>query len=115
MYGCRFFLEDNVYVIVESGGRQYRAEEGNTFSVEKLPYEVGDQVELTNVLLLANGDAVQVGQPTVTGATVKATVVEQYRGKKILVFRYRSKQGFRRRRGHRQNYTRLRVDQIVGG
>ena len=64
-----------MYAIVESGGRQYRAEEGHTFSVEKLPYEVGDQVELTNVLLLANGEAVQVGQPTISGATVKATVV----------------------------------------
>ena len=75
-----------MYAIVESGGRQYRAEEGHTFSVEKLPYEVGDQVELTNVLLFANGDTVQVGQPTISGATVKATVVEQYRGKKILVW-----------------------------
>lgn len=104
-----------MYAIVESGGRQYRAEEGHTFSVEKLPYEVGDQVELTNVLLLANGEAVQVGQPTISGATVKATVVEQYRGKKILVWKYRAKLRYRRRRGHRQDYTRLRVDTIVAG
>ena len=115
MYGCRFFLEDIVYAIVESGGRQYRAEEGHTFSVEKLPYEVGDQVELTNVLLLANGDGVQIGQPTISGATVKATVVEQYRGKKILVWKYRAKLRYRRRRGHRQDYTRLRIDGIVAG
>ena len=104
-----------MYAIVESGGRQYRAEEGHTFSVEKLPYEVGDQVELTNVLLLANGEAVQVGQPTISGATVKATVVEQYRGKKILVWKYRAKLRYRRRRGHRQDYPRLRIDQIVAG
>ena len=104
-----------MYAIVESGGRQYRAEEGHTFSVEKLPYEVGDQVELTNVLLLANGEAVQVGQPTISGATVKATVVEQYRGKKILVWKYRAKLRYRWRRGHRQDYTRLRIDQIVAG
>ena len=115
MYGCRFFLEDIVYAIVESGGRQYRAEEGHTFSVEKLPYEVGDQVELTNVLLLANGDGIQVGQPTISGATVKATVVEQYRGKKILVWKYRAKLRYRRRRGHRQDYTRLLIDEIVAG
>ena len=115
MNGCRFFLEDIVYAIVESGGRQYRAEEGHTFSVEKLPYEVGDQVELTNVLLLANGDGVQIGQPTISGATVKATVVEQYRGKKILVWKYRAKLRYRRRRGHRQDYTRLRIDQIIAG
>ena len=115
MNGCRFFLEDIVYAIVESGGRQYRAEEGHTFSVEKLPYEVGDQVELTNVLLLANGDGVQIGQPTISGATVKATVVEQYRGKKILVWKYRAKLRYRRRRGPRKDYTRLRIDEIVAG
>jgi large subunit ribosomal protein L21 len=102
-----------VYAIVESGGRQYRAEEGHTFSVEKLPYEVGDQVELANVLLLANGETVQVGQPTIAGASVKATVVEQYRGKKIFVFKYRAKLRYRRRRGHRQDYTRLRIDEII--
>ncbi|MFO7663826.1 MAG: 50S ribosomal protein L21 [Chloroflexota bacterium] len=102
-----------MYAIVESGGRQYRAEEGHTFSVEKLPYEVGDQVELANVLLLANGETVQVGQPTIAGASVKATVVEQYRGKKIFVFKYRAKLRYRRRRGHRQDYTRLRIDEII--
>lgn len=104
-----------MYAIVESGGRQYRAEEGHTFSVEKLPYEVGDIVELSNVLLIADGDSVHVGQPTVDGATVKATVVEQYRGKKILVWKYRAKLRYRRRRGHRQDYTRLRIDEIVAG
>ena len=114
-YGCRFFLEVKVYAIVESGGRQYRAEEGHTFSVEKLPYEVGDIVELSNVLLIADGDSVHVGQPIVDGATVKATVVEQYRGKKILVWKYRAKLRYRRRRGHRQDYTRLRIDEIVAG
>ncbi len=104
-----------MYAIIESGGRQYRAEEGHTFSVEKLPYEVGDKVELSNVLLIADGDSVHVGQPTVDGATVKATVVEQYRGKKILVWKYRAKLRYRRRRGHRQDYTRLRIDEIVAG
>jgi large subunit ribosomal protein L21 len=104
-----------VYAIVESGGRQYRAEEGGTFSVEKLPYEVGEQIELENVLLLANGDGVQVGQPVVDGVKVKATVVDQYRGKKIFVWKYKPKNRYRRRRGHRQYYTRLRIDEIVVG
>jgi large subunit ribosomal protein L21 len=113
--GCRFFLEVQVYAIVESGGRQYRAEEGNTFSVDKLPYQVGDQVELNNVLLIADGDAVTVGRPTVSGAVVKVTVVEQYRGQKILVWTYRAKLRYRRRRGHRQDLTRLRIDEIVAG
>ena len=104
-----------MYAIVESGGRQYRAEEGHSFSVEKLPYEVGDQIELSNVFLLANDEDVQVGQPTVTGASVKATVIEQYRGKKIFVWKYKPKKRYRRRKGHRQSYTRLRVDEIVAG
>jgi large subunit ribosomal protein L21 len=102
-----------VYAIVESGGRQYRAEEGHTFSVEKLPYEVGEQIELSNVLLLANDDEMKVGQPTVTGVSVKATVVDQYRGEKIFVWKYRPKKRYRNRKGHRQSYTRLRIDEIV--
>ena len=69
-----------MYAIFESGGRQYRAEEGHTFSVEKMPYEVGDQVEFDNVLLVAQEDGVAVGAPKVAGARVKATVVDQYRG-----------------------------------
>ena len=104
-----------MYAIVESGGRQYRAEEGHSFSVEKLPYEVGEQIELSNVFLLANDEDVQVGQPTVTGASVKATVIEQYRGKKIFVWKYKPKKRYRRRKGHRQSYTRLRIDEIVAG
>jgi large subunit ribosomal protein L21 len=104
-----------VYAIVESGGRQYRAEEGQSFSVEKLPCEVGEQIELSNVLLLAGDAEVQVGQPTVPGASVKATVIDQYRGKKIFVWKYKPKKRYRRRSGHRQSYTRLRVDEIVAG
>jgi large subunit ribosomal protein L21 len=102
-----------VYAIVESGGRQYLAEEGHTFSVEKLPYEVGEQIELSNVLLLANDDEMKVGQPTVTGVSVNATVVDQYRGEKIFVWKYRPKKRYRNRKGHRQSYTRLRIDEIV--
>lgn len=101
-----------MYAIVECGGRQYRAEEGHSFSVEKLPQEVGTQIELSNVLLVANGDEVTVGQPAVANALVKATVVEQGRGKKILVWKYKPKNRYRRRQGHRQSYTRLRVDAI---
>ncbi|MFQ5398080.1 MAG: 50S ribosomal protein L21 [Anaerolineae bacterium] len=101
------------YAIVESGGRQYRAEEGSGFTVEKLPYEVGEQIELNNVLLFADGEEVKVGQPTVEGISVKATVVDQYRGKKIFVWKYKPSKRYRRRKGHRQSYTRLRIDEIV--
>ena len=104
-----------MYAIVKCGGRQYRAEEDHSFAVEKLPYEVGEEIELNDVLLLADGDDISVGQPAVEGASVKATVVEQYRGKKIFVWKYRPRKRYRKRRGHRQSYTRLRVDEIVPG
>lgn len=100
-----------MYAIVESGGRQYRAEVGHTFSVEKLPYEVGEQIEL-DVLLVSNDDDVRIGQPVVDGASVKVTIMDQYKGKKIFVWKYRPRKRYRRRRGHRQLYTRLRVDEI---
>jgi len=100
-----------VYAIVESGGRQYRAEVGHTFSVEKLPYEVGEQIEM-DVLLVSNDDDVRVGQPMVNGASVTATIVDQYKGKKIFVWKYRPRKRYRRRQGHRQEYTRLRIDEI---
>jgi len=104
-----------VYAIVECGGRQYRAEEGHSFVVEKLPYEVGDQIDLEKVLLVAEDGDIKVGQPAVEGASVKATVVEQFRGQKIFVWKYRPRKRYRRRQGHRQSYTRLRVDDINFG
>ncbi len=104
-----------MYAIVECGGRQYRAEEGSSFPVEKLAHEVGDQIELKNVLMLVNGDDVKIGQPTVSGVSVKATVVDQFKGKKIFVWKYKPKKRYRRRQGHRQNYTRLRIDEIIAG
>ena len=104
-----------MYAIVRCGGRQYRAEEGHSFSVEKLPYEVGEQIDLDDVLLLAEGDIITVGQPAVDGASVKATVVEQYRGKKIFVWKYHPRKRYRLRKGHRQSYTRLRIDEVIPG
>lgn len=104
-----------MYAIVECGGRQYRAEEGHSFVVEKLPYEVGEKIELENVLLISAEDGVTIGQPQIADAAVKATVVEQFRGKKILVWKYRPRKRYRKRQGHRQSYTRLRIDEIVTG
>lgn len=101
-----------MYAIVESGGRQYRAEVGHTFSVEKLPYEVGEQIEMDNVLLVADDGEINIGRPYLNGASVKATIVEQYKGKKIFVWKYRPRKRYRRRQGHRQQYTRLRIDEI---
>jgi large subunit ribosomal protein L21 len=106
------FWRFTVYAIVESGGRQYRAEVGHLFSVEKVASKVGEQIVLDNVLLVADGDDIQVGQPTIPGASVVATVVEQYKGAKIFVWKYRPRKRYRRRQGHRQQYTRLRTDEI---
>ncbi len=102
-----------MYTIVKSGARQYRAEVGNTLLVEKLPVEVNQQLELDEVLLLADGEHVKIGQPLVEGARVLATVVAQEKGPKIRIFKYHPGGRYRQRGGHRQRYTRLRVDKIV--
>lgn len=101
-----------VYAIIETGGKQYRVREGQTIEVEKLPFEEGEEVELDKVLLVT-GDEVKVGQPTIEGAKVLATVIEQGKGKKITVFKFRPKKRYRRKLGHRQPYTRLRIEKIM--
>jgi len=102
-----------VYAIVKSGARQYRAEAGNTILVEKLPFAVNQQIELEDVLLIADGERVDIGQPTVEGAKVKTTVIAQEKGPKIFIFKYHPRKRYRQRKGHRQHYTRLQVDEIV--
>lgn len=101
-----------MYAIVRSGGHQYRAEVGATIDVERLPNNVDEKIELNEVLLIGDGDRTQVGTPLVDGASVTATVVAQYRAPKIIVFKYRQRTKYRRKRGHRQYYTRLRIDDI---
>lgn len=102
-----------MYAVVRSGARQYRAEVGGTILVEKLPVEVNQRLELNEVLLIADGEQVKIGQPIVEGSKVLATVVAQEKGPKIRIFRYHPRKRYRKRRGHRQRYTRLRVDEIV--
>ena len=101
------------YAIVESGGKQYKAVEGETIEVDRLPLEVGNAVELDQVLLVANDGQVNVGTPTVGGAKVKATVLAQFKGRKVLVFKYKTRVRYRRTKGHRQQYTRLQIDEIL--
>lgn len=102
-----------MYAVVETGGKQYRVSAGDTISVEKLPATVGEQVTLERVLLVADGDTVHVGRPLVEGARVQATVVEHDLGPKIIIFKYKAKERYRRKGGHRQEITRLRVDEIA--
>lgn len=102
-----------MYTVVKSGARQYRAEVGETILVERLPVQVGEQLELDQVLLIAAEEQVEVGTPTIEGAKVLATVVAQEKGPKIQIFKYHPSKRYRVRAGHRQRYTRLRVDEIA--
>lgn len=104
-----------MYAIIRTGGRQYRVEQGATVDVDRLPFEVNHTFSIDDVLLVGDGENTIVGQPQVEGAAVKVTVVEQYRGKKVIVFRYRQRTNYRRKTGHRQYFTRLRVDGITAG
>jgi large subunit ribosomal protein L21 len=100
---------------VESGGKQYKVSPGQTIDVERLAAEEGSTVELTQVLFAADGDRMAVGRPVVGGAKVLATVVAQGKGDKVIVFKYKPKVRYRRKRGHRQLYTRLLIKDIVMG
>ncbi|UCD54559.1 MAG: 50S ribosomal protein L21 [Dehalococcoidia bacterium] len=103
-----------MYAVVETGGKQYKVTPGQTIDVERLDVAEGDTVELDKVLLIVDCDKVTVGQPTVEGAKVVATSQGEGKGEKIIVFKYKSKVRYRRKRGHRQLYTRLLIDKIVG-
>src|SRR6266699_7076564 len=103
-----------MYAIVETGGKQYRVKPGDTVAVERLTGEPGESLDLDRVLLVAgDGDQARVGSPGVDGAIVRAEVVEHIRGEKIIVFRYKSKVRYRRKTGHRQSLTRLRITDIL--
>jgi len=105
--------ENMKYAVIEAGGKQYRAEEGQTITVDLLTAKVGDAVTLDKVLMVVDGDSVTVGTPYIAGASLDATVEEHYKGKKILIFKYKPKIDYRRKAGHRQQYTRLLVQSIV--
>lgn len=102
-----------MYAIVRISGRQYRVESGRYIDVERLPNEEGESITIDEVLLVApDGGTPVIGQPLVEGASVTADVQSQYRADKILVWKYNPKQRYRRRRGHRQYYTRLMIKSI---
>jgi large subunit ribosomal protein L21 len=101
------------YAIVEDGGKQYKAVEGTTIDVDRFPAEVGEQIDLERVLLVVDGEDVQVGTPLLAGVKVQATVVDQVKGPKLIVFKYKPKKRIRVKTGHRQKYTRLMIDSIA--
>jgi len=103
------------YAIIEQGGKQYKAVPGSTIEVDRLPLEEGSAIELDQVLLVADGEQILVGDPVVAGAKVKAMVDAHIKGPKIIVFKYKPRKRYRRKKGHRQQYTRLRIQDIVVG
>jgi len=104
-----------MFAIIESGGKQYRVAPGAALEVERLGSEPGATVEFDRVLLIGDDGAVQVGSPTVAGAKVLAHVLDHDRGEKVIVFKYKAKSNYRRRTGHRQALTRVRITEIVRG
>ena len=103
------------YAIVETGGKQYTVRPGDTLRVEKLPHADEDVLELDRVLLVSRDGAVKVGQPLVEGARVRAEVLGDGKSRKIIVLRYKPKVRYKRKTGHRQQYTQLRITEIVEG
>ncbi len=102
-----------MYAVLKTGGKQYRVAAGETIKVEKLEGNKGDSVELQEILLLADGELVTVGRPLVEGARVKAEIVDQDRAPKVVIFKYRRRKRYRRKTGHRQMFTALRITDIV--
>jgi large subunit ribosomal protein L21 len=103
-----------MYAVIQTGGKQYRAEPGQTLWVEKLAGNAGDTVSFDQVLLVANDGKVAVGKPTVAGAKVTASIVEQGLGEKLVVFKFRRRKNYVRKNGHRQELTAVKIDTIVG-
>jgi large subunit ribosomal protein L21 len=102
----------DMYAVVSTGGKQYRVEPGTLLSVERLTVEPGASVTFDRVLLVGDGDEVMIGTPIVDGASVSGTVLGEERGPKIVIFKFKQKVKYRRRTGHRQNLTRVRIDRI---
>ncbi len=101
-----------MYAVIKTGGKQYRVEQGATIRVEKLPGDKGTQLEIGEVLLVGDGENVKVGKPLVAGAKVTAEIVAQELGEKLLVFKFRRRKAYRRKNGHRQQYTALKITGI---
>ena len=103
-----------MYAVIRSGGKQYRVTPGEKLKVETLPADVGAEVVLDQVLMIGEGESVRLGQPILAGATVKAIVVGHGRGEKVTIFKMRRRKHYQKHQGHRQNYTELKIDSIVG-
>ncbi|MGI6704132.1 MAG: 50S ribosomal protein L21 [Clostridia bacterium] len=103
-----------MYALIETGGKQYRIQEGDILSVEKLSVNEGENISFDKVLLIGGEDGVKVGKPYVEGAAVEGEVLFHGKGKKIIVFKYKAKKNYRKKQGHRQPFTRVKITKING-
>ena len=103
-----------MYAVVKTGGKQYRVVAGDKLKVEQIPADVGAEVILDQVLMVGEGESVRLGQHILSGASVKATVVSHGRGDKVKIFKMRRRKHYQKHQGHRQGYTELKIDAIVG-
>ena len=101
-----------MHAIIETGGKQYKVAEGDVLFIEKLPAEAGDSITFDRVLAVLDGENTKFGAPSVEGAKVEASVVKNGKGKKIRIFKYNPKKGYRKRQGHRQPYTKVTIGKI---
>ncbi len=102
-----------MYAVIATGGKQYKVSEGDIITIEKLGAETGEKVVFDQVLAVS-GDGMKIGAPTVSGATVEASVVAEGRGKKIIVYKYKRKTGYHKKNGHRQAFTKVKIEKING-
>jgi large subunit ribosomal protein L21 len=101
-----------MYAVVATGGKQYKVREGQILRVEKIPGDIGASVSFDNVLMYSDGEAVTIGQPELENVAVTGHIVEQGKAKKIIVFKYKRRKRYRRKQGHRQQYTAVKIDNI---
>ena len=101
-----------MYAIIKTGGKQYRVSEGDVISVEKIDVASGEKIVFDEILVVSNGEELQIGAPVVTGATVEGIVLQQGKEKKVIVFKYKPKKDYRKKQGHRQPFTRVKIEKI---
>ena len=103
-----------MYAVIETGGKQYRVQPGDTVVVETLPGDSGDAVEFSRVLLISDDESVAVGRPVIEGARVTGQIVDQVLGEKLTVYKFKRRKNYRKRNGHRQQYTAVKIESVVG-
>ncbi len=105
-----------MYAVIETGGKQYRVAQGDTLHIEKLAGDVGDSVQFDNVLLVSEGeDDVTIGKPVLAGASVSGEIIGHGKDKKVIVFKFKRRKDYRRRNGHRQHYTAVKITNVAAG